>query len=275
GLVPGWEKRASHEDFSDGDDDVNGPSAPHNDDDDDESVRGISDNEGEHEERAGLSENAKGPAARQSLAIVKPTTSVPGYVPPETLKKALIRVNKHLPLDLRQPFVEVFTPLLIQLYGTEQPWSFDLSSDRIMEFFHRHFASHHPFSSTTDGRKIILKLAEDVLTTWRNKIGQVTIDYMENTLICELDDSSPEYISAWCHWALSGSFKCRPFYYRTFIDADDITGQAAVKTNIFCHPIIACALGHHLGRINILPDHLKEETWPTGALIMAVQSVSA
>ncbi|KAF8871153.1 hypothetical protein CPB84DRAFT_1801186 [Gymnopilus junonius] len=141
-----------------------------------------------------------------------------------------------------------------------------------MGFFYRHFPLQHPFSSTTEGKKIVLKLAEDVLTTWRNKIGQVTIDYMENTLISELEDSSAEYISAWCHWALSGTFKCRPFYYKTFIDGDDLTGQAGVKTNIFCHPVIACALGHHLGRINILPTHLKEETRPTGALIMAIQS---
>ena len=130
------------------------------------------------------------------------------------------------------------------------------------------------------------------MTTWRNKIGQVTIDYMQNTLISELEDSSAEYISAWCHWALSGTFKCRPFYYKTFIDGDDLTGQATVKTvrvfkesffivaysapqNIFCHPIIACALAHHIGRINILPTHLKEEMRLSGALIMAVQSVSA
>ncbi|KAF8883316.1 hypothetical protein CPB84DRAFT_1850962 [Gymnopilus junonius] len=38
-------------------------------------------------------------------------------------------------------------------------------------------------------------IADDALTTWRNKIGQMTITYMENNLIWELPDTSPEYIT--------------------------------------------------------------------------------
>ncbi|PPQ77449.1 hypothetical protein CVT26_005811 [Gymnopilus dilepis] len=148
GLVPGWEKRVPH-----AEDDVNNASAHHNDDDDDESVQGLSDNEGAYEEHAGpagLSENAKGPAARQSLGVVTPTTSVPGYIP---LEKALIRV-KHLPLDLRQPFHD-------RLYAPPYP-SYMGPSGRASILKH-------------DRRgEIILKLAEDILTTWRHKIGEVT-----------------------------------------------------------------------------------------------------
>ncbi|PPQ76056.1 hypothetical protein CVT26_005438 [Gymnopilus dilepis] len=156
-----------------------------------------SDSEGQLEEQAGISENAKGPAACQSLAIIRPIISVPSFITLEALKKALICI-KHLPLNLPQPCVEVLMHLLIQRYGTEQLWSFDLSSDRIMEFFHHHFSLCHPFSSTTEGRRIILK------SRIRSSLSLTTL---------RPSTSVPGAIGP-----------------SMFIVADNLTGQAAVKT---------------------------------------------
>ncbi|PPQ98314.1 hypothetical protein CVT26_013514 [Gymnopilus dilepis] len=217
GLVPDWEQRASHAVDDKPEDDDN---------DSDEPIGGISDNEGEHDERAGLAEDAKGAAARQ------------------TLKKASIRI-KHLPLNLQAPFVELFSPLLVPLYGAERPWALDPLEDRVINLFHLHLPMHHPFSSTTQGKKIILKLAEDVLTTWRNKIGQATIEYMENTFVSELDESTPE---------------------------KKILEKPIIKKNIFCHPIIACAFAQYLMRVDSIPAALKSDAKPSGALIMSIQS---
>ncbi|KAF8909781.1 hypothetical protein CPB84DRAFT_1743804 [Gymnopilus junonius] len=138
--------------------------------------------------------------------------------------------------------------------------------------FHTNRDSH---PDSAQGKKIILKKADDALTTWHNKIGQMTITYMENNLIWELPDMSLEYISTWCHWALDGDFKSHPFYYKEYLDpgAEGNEGnEKPLKLNIFCHSIIACMLGYHLGCLLPIPTHLKSAQLPSGALITAIQS---
>ncbi|KAF8881270.1 hypothetical protein CPB84DRAFT_1687286, partial [Gymnopilus junonius] len=217
-----------------------------------------------------------------SLAVVQPMKSVPEFIPPETIslaeikKKQDIRIN-HLPVDVRQSFQEDLTLRLIEMYGIERPWSVNLPDSRIIDLFKQVFPQHGAFSDSTQGKKIILKKADDALTTWHNKISQTTITYMENNLIWELPDTLLEYISAWCHWALDGDFKSRPFYYKEYLDpgAEGNEGnEKPLKLNIFCHSIIACTLGYHLGHLLPIPAHLKSAQLPSGALITAIQSVS-
>ncbi|KAF8868452.1 hypothetical protein CPB84DRAFT_1857726 [Gymnopilus junonius] len=278
GLVPGWDKQSSHDDFDNNNNirstDKRAPPASSKaaDDDDNEPLGGLSDDAGELGERKGLVEDAKGAAAHQSLTVVSATMTVPEYIAPEKIKNKQEICYRHLPEPLRQLFQDDLIPLLIQLYGIEHPWSVNLPDTRIIDLFVKIFPGAAAYAGSPNGQKIIVKLADDALTTWRNKIGQTTINYMENVLISEFAQLTPEYIRAWVKWALSGDFKSRPLYYRTYVDEDPEANQPAVKLNIFCHPLIISAMAYHVGRISAIPEFLRSAKLPSGALIMAVQS---
>ncbi|KAF8871197.1 hypothetical protein CPB84DRAFT_1692440, partial [Gymnopilus junonius] len=216
-----------------------------------------------------------------SLTVVQPTKSVPEFIPPETIssaeikKKQDIRIN-HLPMDVRQSFQEDLTPRLIEMYGIKQPWSVNLPDSRIIDLFKQVFPRHGAFADSAQGKKIILKKADDALTTWCNKIARRQSPTWKTTSSRNYLIRA-EYISAWCHWALDGDFKSRPFYYKEYLDpgAEGNEGnEKPLKLNIFCHSIIACALGYHLSCLLPIPAHLKSAQLPSGALITAIQSVS-
>ncbi|KAF8869044.1 hypothetical protein CPB84DRAFT_1805516 [Gymnopilus junonius] len=72
--------------------------------------------------------------------------------------------------------------------------------------------------------------------------------------------------------ALSGDYWMRPLYYKTYVDVDPEKNKKGLKLNIFCHPLIACGLGYHLGCTSSIPASIKSTKRPTGALIMAIQA---
>ncbi|KAF8872386.1 hypothetical protein CPB84DRAFT_1799705 [Gymnopilus junonius] len=94
---------------------------------------------------------------------------------------------------------------------------------------------------------------------------------MESLVASEFAGAA-EDVQEWVEWALSGDYWMRPLYYKTYVDADPEKNKKGLKLNIFCHPLIACGLGYHLGRTSSIPASIKSTKRPTGALIMAIQA---
>jgi hypothetical protein len=146
--------------------------------DDSEPLGGISDNNGETAERAGLSENTKinrqvcRPAnirllliifiVLELLAAIKPTTSVPEFVPPSKSADLVKRKQdirfKHLPPQIVYSFQNNFSPLICQLFGALRPWGKSLPDEQILKLFSNEFPEHAMFIGSDWGKKVILKL---------------------------------------------------------------------------------------------------------------------
>ncbi|KAF8896788.1 hypothetical protein CPB84DRAFT_1748232 [Gymnopilus junonius] len=214
-------------------------------DDDNEALGGISDNKGELENEQALLKMSRLLLLTRciiyhtclSLTVVQPMKSVPEFIPPETISSAEIKKKQdihinHLPVDVRQSFQEDLTLRLIEMYGIEWPWSVNLPDSRIIDLFKQVFPRHGAFSDSTQGKKIILK-------------------------------------KPWCHWALNGDFKSRPFYYKEYLDPGAEGNEGNEKPLKLYHCL-------HAWISPRLPSSYScsSEISPTasGALITAIQS---
>ncbi|KAF5385746.1 hypothetical protein D9615_002510 [Tricholomella constricta] len=253
---------------------------------DNEPLGGISDSDEKEESRKGA--NVKVCDAEesglithdhqhQSLAKVVPTTDVPDFVSPQRFiprpirRRQEIRTSKDIPAAIKDDFDNIFCPKLHEIFAVETPWGsiYDYETQ-----IHNLWAQVFPkvaFGSGEGGMKrIVMKLADDRLGAWRTRIGKAALDYMSEDL--EFPEDTPEYISKWCKWALSGTYKARPFYWREYVDASPDGSQPRVRRGMFQHPLILVGLGHHLNRVSDLPANQRSKQHPQTALIMAIQA---
>ncbi|KAF5378879.1 hypothetical protein D9615_006906 [Tricholomella constricta] len=276
---PGWTHYSSHKrslsrnsamSISSGPAPTSVPASEDGGTSDNEPLGGISDDE---EEESRTVANVK------SLAKVVPTTDVSNFIPPEQFiprpirRHQEIRTLKDIPAAIKDDFDDIFCPKLHEIFGIGTPWGsiYDYEPQ-----IHNLWAQIFPtvaFGSGRDGMKrIVMKLADDRLGAWRTKIGKAALDHMSEDL--ELPEDTPEYISKWCKWALSGTYQAHPFYWREYVDASPNGSQHRVRRGMFQHPLILVGLGHHLNRISSLPANQRSKQYPETALIMAIQAAS-
>ncbi|KAH9484632.1 hypothetical protein JR316_0004114 [Psilocybe cubensis] len=255
-----------------------------NDDDDDvEAIDGISDDEREVVERRGILvantlANPRGkssvPLANpaytgRSLAKVEATTSVPTYIPSALLdgrlkRKQEIRAKVDLPSELRLSYDEKFSPMLRELIGIISPWERP-SEQQILDVWHKVFPDV-PLEGWL--KTVVTKLVENNIYNWRTKLAQTASTCFERSIIPAMEDWSKSGIAEWCKWALSGDYKCRPFYYLSYEEGDDQINA----TGIFQHPLILSTLAYHYSSISAIHSSARRDDKPVGALIMAIQA---
>ncbi|KAH9485914.1 hypothetical protein JR316_0002831 [Psilocybe cubensis] len=257
------------------------------DEDDVENINGISDDEREVVERRGIlvsnTSNSRGkssiptsnPASTgRSLAKVEATTSVPTYIPPASLdgrlkRKQEIRAKVDLPSELRLSYDEQFSPMLRELIGIINPWERP-SEQQVLDVWHKVFPDV-PLEGWL--KTVVTKLVENNIYNWRTKLAQTASTCFERSIIPAMEDRSKSGIAEWCKWALSGDYKCRPFYYLSYEEGDDqINATVGVFRGIFQHPLILSTLAYHYSSISAIHSSARRDDKPVGALIMAIQA---
>ncbi|KAG5640083.1 hypothetical protein DXG03_001283 [Asterophora parasitica] len=211
----------------------------------------------------------------ESLAKVVPTTDVPEFVPPQQFlarpirRRQDIRSSKDIPLALKDAFDNAFIPRVYEVFGTGTPWASVFEYERQISRLWLQVFPRVPFdSSGGELRKVVMKIVEDCLGAWRSKIGSVVMAVMEEL---KLPDSSPDYVADWAAWALSGTYKARPFYWHEYADASEDGSQPKVRKGMFQHPLILAGLAHHIS-VAAIPTVQRSKEHPRTALVMAIQA---
>ncbi|KAF5378820.1 hypothetical protein D9615_006849 [Tricholomella constricta] len=216
----------------------------------DEEIRGISDNEGDVVEKAGIAKGEKS-AVRygigvlgskvQTLAKIEPTTTVLEYISP-SVRKQHVQVFKpkaqftdnDLPHEVNKNFDNHFGPRLYQYFGTLRPWAtIKVSSDKeILKLWEKAFPDQ-PALDFGDDANLVLAVQSKVetrLAGWRNRMTSVAHDYIVETLLPSISDSIQERAD-WVNEALGDltNVHSKPFYYKTIKLVEDRNGELIPK----------------------------------------------
>ncbi|KAF8056310.1 hypothetical protein FPV67DRAFT_1431566, partial [Lyophyllum atratum] len=210
------------------------------------------------------------------LAKVEPTTSVAEYVPPSTAtikikKKQDIRAKEDLPAHLKYAFEGRFLPRLREILGITPAWERPEEAE-VRDLWDEVF----PEEQLSGWLEVVVKkLVENNISNWRAKIAATALDAFKKNIVPALPDQTPEGISEWCDWALSGNYKKRPFYYQSYEEEElEVEEGAEPEIGLFLHPLILATLSYHYSSISQIHASARSEERPEGALVTAIQAVS-
>jgi hypothetical protein len=139
----------------------------------------------------------------------------------------------HLPAATRDTFRTLYVPLLREFAGVLGPWQQPTDND-IRNIWYTCFASNSQLELADNIIHVAGKLvsfifsliprltcvcykADDRLAEWRNKFASTAMIQLEKSF-ADLGLLTPKDRAAYVQWLLGANEKCRPFYYKEFVD---------------------------------------------------------
>ncbi|KAJ7687655.1 hypothetical protein B0H17DRAFT_682690 [Mycena rosella] len=184
------------------------------------------------------------------------------------LKKANIRL-RDLPQSLQADFGKIFTPELLRYTGTLPPWQNIDSWAELAELWDPLFPEY-TLADDEQLQAVVLKLADDKVTAWRNKFSAAAIEALD-ALYASWKAYSPEARADVVAWLLQGNDTNRAFYYREYADSE----ENVVQKGLFQGYLITCGLAAHYTAIRSAAAPIEDpETaeFPETPLVYAIQA---
>ncbi|KAJ6570644.1 hypothetical protein DFH09DRAFT_417939 [Mycena vulgaris] len=184
------------------------------------------------------------------------------------LKKSTIRL-RNLPDALRADFGKIFAPQLLRYAGTLPPWQSIDSWEELAELWDPLFPEHEMADDRTL-QAIVVKLADDKITAWRNKFSAAALEGLD-ALYASWRANTPEERAEVVQWLLQGDDTSRAFYYREYADDDG----NLVQKGLFQGYLITCGLATHYAAIRSAATPMEDPDnteLPETPLVYAIQA---
>ncbi|KAF5372211.1 hypothetical protein D9758_004936 [Tetrapyrgos nigripes] len=201
------------------------------------------------------------------IVKVEATTSVPEFVSPDKSKTTVVLGD--FPSNVRKAFSDYFAPALLEFVGCIKAWTSPESGEMANLWMSCTPDDVHQGWEKLNGPHALLEaLANDKITSWRNKFGTTAITVLEEIFRRE-GVVTAETRQAYVERQLEGDQKTKNFYFLHTAVVDGKTERAGP----FQSEIIARTFAEHLKATKSISDEDRIPDKPVGALVLSILAV--
>ncbi|KAF5343606.1 hypothetical protein D9758_015431 [Tetrapyrgos nigripes] len=201
------------------------------------------------------------------IVKVEATTSVPEFVSPDKSKTMVVLGD--FPSNVRKAFSDYFAPALLEFVGCIKAWTSPESGEMANLWMSCTPDDVHQGWEKLNGPHALLEaLANDKITSWRNKFGTTAITVLEEIFRRE-GVVTAETRQAYVEQQLEGDQKTKNFYFLHTAVVDGKTERAGP----FQSEIIARTFAEHLKATKSISYEDRIPDKPVGALVLSILAV--